>query len=151
MPKKKSFIQNPAELFISGAGEQTQGPAAEPEAQEPPTIRLPGTEPRETKAQIERQDAEPQKIQVTIERQTTEPRTVTLQYTQPEQPPEGYKFNPRFIEKKTKRFNALLKPSLFERVKAAAEETGLSVNDLINQTLEAAFPEKAGEREDNNR
>lgn len=137
MPKKKSFIQNPAELFISGAGEQPQQPETQPEAQEPPTIRLPGTEPREIKAQIERQ--------------TTEPRTVTLQYTQPEQPTEGYKFNPRFIEKKTKRFNALLKPSLFERVKAAAEETGLSVNDLINQTLEAAFPEKAGEREDNNR
>lgn len=140
MPKKKSFIQNPAELFISGAGEQPQqpdtAPETQPEAQEPPTIRLPGTEaPRaETTAPA-----------------ATEPRTVTLQYTQPEQPPEGYKFNPRFIEKKTKRFNALLKPSLFERVKAAAEETGLSVNDLINQTLEAAFPEKAGEREDNNR
>lgn len=138
MPKKKSFTQdNPALAFITGAGEQTQQPETQPEAQEPPTIRLPGTEPREIKAQIERQ--------------TTEPRTVTLQYTQPEQPPEGYKFNPRFIEKKSKRFNALLKPSLFERVKAAAEEAGLSVNDLINQTLEAAFPEKAGEREDNNR
>lgn len=152
MPKKKSFTQdNPALAFITGAGEEPQQPETQPEAQEPPTIRLPGTEPREIKAQIERQDAEPQKIQVTIERQTTEPRTVTLQYTQPEQPPEGYKFNPRFIEKKSKRFNALLKPSLFERVKAAAEEAGLSVNDLINQTLEAAFPEKAGEREDNNR
>lgn len=138
MPKKKSFTQdNPALAFITGAGEEPQQPETQPEAQEPPTIRLPGTEPREIKAQIERQ--------------TTEPRTVTLQYTQPEQPPEGYKFNPRFIEKKTKRFNALLKPSLFERVKAAAEEAGLSVNDLINQTLEAAFPEKAGEREDNNR
>lgn len=140
MPKKKSFTQdNPALAFITGAGEQPQQPDTAPEiqeAQEPPTIRLPGTEaPRaETTAPA-----------------ATEPRTVTLQYTQPEQPPEGYKFNPRFIEKKTKRFNALLKPSLFERVKAAAEETGLSVNDLINQTLEAAFPEKAGEREDNNR
>lgn len=140
MPKKKSFIQNPAELFITGAGAEPQQPETKPdttqEAQEPPTIRLPGTEPPRAE---------------TTAPAATEPRTVTLQYTQPEQPPEGYKFNPRFIEKKTKRFNALLKPSLFERVKAAAEETGLSVNDLINQTLEAAFPEKAGEREENNR
>lgn len=140
MPKKKSFTQdNPALAFITGAGSQPQEPDTAPEireAQEPPTIRLPGTEApgAETTAPA-----------------ATEPRTVTLQYTQPEQPPEGYKFNPRFIEKKTKRFNALLKPSLFERVKAAAEETGLSVNDLINQTLEAAFPEKAGVRKDNNR
>ena len=119
MPKKKSFIQgNPAELFISGAGEPQQ-PDTQPETQEPPTIRLPGTEPE----------------------QKPQPR--------PSKPPKGYKIDPRFIETKSKRFNALMQPSLFERIRAAAEEAGLSVNDLIHQTLEAAFPEKDGESEDN--
>lgn len=122
MPKKKTFTQdNPALAFITtGAEDQPQERDTAPESQEPPTIRRAGTEPR----------------------------TVTLQYTQPEQPPKGYKRDPRFIETRNKRYNALMQPSLFERIKAAAEAAGLSVNDLIHQTLEAAFPEKDGERED---
>ena len=117
MPKKKTFTQdNPALAFISGAG-QPEEPDTTPQPQEPPTIRLPGTEPQ----------------------QKPQPRP---------KPPKGYKIDPRFIETKSKRFNALMQPSLFERIKAAAEEAGLSVNDLIHQTLEAAFPEKDGESED---
>ena len=59
----------------------------------------------------------------------------------PQKPPKGYKIDPKYIEIKSKRFNALLKPSLFERLKRAAGQSGLSVNELINWTLEAAFPE----------
>lgn len=117
MPKKKSFIQgNPAELFISGAGEPEELDTA-PQPQEPPTIRLPGTEPEKQ--------------------------------TQPEPtPPPFFEIKRKPQELKTKRYNALLKPSNFERIRAAAEEAGLSVNEVLNQLIEAAFPERAAERED---
>lgn len=55
MARKKSFIpENPADLFLSGAGEQPQQPDTAPEIQEPPTIRLPGTEPEQTKPERSR-------------------------------------------------------------------------------------------------
>lgn len=56
-----------------------------------------------------------------------------------EQPPEGYKMNPLYIEKKTKRLQLLMQPSLFEKIKEAADENGTSVNDLIHKTLEERF------------
>lgn len=52
--------------------------------------------------------------------------------------PEGYKKNPMFVEKKTRRLQLVLQPSLYERVKAAAERNGSSVNDYIHSLLEEA-------------
>ena len=57
-------------------------------------------------------------------------------------PPEGYKVNPQYIEKKTRRLQLVLQPSLYERVKARAEQSGSSVNDYIHSILEEATREE---------
>lgn len=56
--------------------------------------------------------------------------------------PEGYKPNPLYIEKKTKRVQLVLQPSLFEKVKATAEAKQLSVNEFVHQLLEEATREE---------
>lgn len=50
--------------------------------------------------------------------------------------PVGYKPNPLYIEKRSKRLQLLLQPSLYEKVKARADKQGCSVNDLIHTILE---------------
>lgn len=50
--------------------------------------------------------------------------------------PEGYKRNPEYIEKKTRRLQLVLQPSLYDKVKARAEESGVSVNEYIHSILE---------------
>ena len=50
--------------------------------------------------------------------------------------PEGFKPNPLYIEKKTRRLQMLMQPSLHAKVKEAADEAGLSVNDYIHRVLE---------------
>lgn len=52
--------------------------------------------------------------------------------------PAGYKLNPEYIEKKTRRLQLVLQPSLYERVKANAEKSGTSVNEYIHSILEDA-------------
>lgn len=52
--------------------------------------------------------------------------------------PEGYKLNPLYIEKRSKRLQLLVQPSLYDRIKAQAETEGCSVNDLIHRVLEEA-------------
>lgn len=56
-------------------------------------------------------------------------------------PPKGFRIDPRYIELKSKRYNALLKPSNFDKLKAAAEEAGISVNEALNRLIEAALPD----------
>lgn len=50
--------------------------------------------------------------------------------------PEGYKVNPLYIEKRSKRLQLLVQPSLYDKVKAQAETEGCSVNDYIHRVLE---------------
>lgn len=50
--------------------------------------------------------------------------------------PAGYKPNPLYIEKRSKRLQLLLQPSLYEKVKQRADTQGCSVNDLIHTILE---------------
>lgn len=50
--------------------------------------------------------------------------------------PEGYKVNPAYIEKKTRRLQLLMRPSLYDKLKAKAETEGQSVNEMINSLLE---------------
>ena len=52
--------------------------------------------------------------------------------------PAGYKLNPLFVETKTKRLQLVLQPSLYDRVKARATAEGVSVNEFIHRTLDAA-------------
>lgn len=62
--------------------------------------------------------------------------------TSPAKAPEGYKPNPLYIEKKTKRVQLVLQPSLFDRVKATADAKKLSVNEFVHQLLEEATREE---------
>ncbi len=52
--------------------------------------------------------------------------------------PDGYRVNPLFIEKKSRRLQLLLRPSVYDAVRARAIAEGVSVNDLINTLLEEA-------------
>ena len=53
--------------------------------------------------------------------------------------PEGYKVNPLYIEKRSKRLQLLVQPSLYDKVKAQADTEGCSVNDYIHRVLEEAL------------
>lgn len=53
-----------------------------------------------------------------------------------ETPPEGYKVNPLYIEKKSRRLQLLIQPSLYDKVKARADREGRSLNELIHSILE---------------
>ena len=59
-----------------------------------------------------------------------------------EKPPKGYKLNPLYVETKTKRLQLVLQPSLFERIKAASEAAGLSVNEFCHRILDEATKEE---------
>lgn len=50
--------------------------------------------------------------------------------------PEGYKVNPEYIEKKSRRLQLLMQPSLYKLLKERALEEGTSVNNLIHELLE---------------
>jgi len=56
--------------------------------------------------------------------------------------PDGYKTNPLFIEKKSRRLQLLLQPSLYEQIRAMASSQGVSVNELIHSILETVTKEK---------
>ncbi len=55
--------------------------------------------------------------------------------------PAGYKVNPFYVETKSKRLQFVVQPSLYDRVKAAAKENGLSINEFIHRTLDEATKE----------
>lgn len=55
-----------------------------------------------------------------------------------EKAPEGYKYNPEFIEKKSRRVQSLILPSLYNDAKALSSELGISLNDFINKALAEA-------------
>lgn len=46
--------------------------------------------------------------------------------------PDGYKVNPLFVEKRTKRIQLIMQPSVYERAKAKAEDKGTSFNDYVH-------------------
>lgn len=68
-----------------------------------------------------------------IAERETAPRT--------EDAPEGYKVNPLYIEKRSKRLQLLVQPSLYDKIKAQADTEGCSVNDFIHRVLEDAVKE----------
>jgi hypothetical protein len=55
-----------------------------------------------------------------------------------EETPTGYRVNPLFIEKRSKRLQLLVQPSLYDQIKERADAEGCSVNDLIHRLLENA-------------
>ena len=64
----------------------------------------------------------------------------------PQQPaekaPEGYKLNPFYVETKSRRLQLVLQPSLYDRIKARAKASGLSVNEYVHQLLDEATREE---------
>jgi predicted HicB family RNase H-like nuclease len=58
-----------------------------------------------------------------------------------EKPPAGYKLDPRYVETKSRRLQLVIQPSLYEKVKAGAQASGLSVNEYVHQILENATRE----------
>ncbi|WP_332060213.1 hypothetical protein [Streptococcus canis] len=52
--------------------------------------------------------------------------------------PEGYKLNPEYIEKKSRRVQLLMQPSLYDLLKSRALKEDTSVNNLIHELLEKA-------------
>ena len=59
-----------------------------------------------------------------------------------EKPPEGYKLNPMYVEVKSKRVQLVLQPSLYAKVKAAADAAGVSFNEFCHSLLEEATREE---------
>ena len=53
--------------------------------------------------------------------------------------PKGYKQNPIYIEKKTRRLQLLMQPSLYNKLKARAQNNGCSVNDTLHVILAEAL------------
>lgn len=62
--------------------------------------------------------------------------TPTAAKPQGEQPPQGFKPNPEYIETRSKRVQLLMQPSLYKQLKARAKREKRSVNDLIHSILE---------------
>lgn len=56
--------------------------------------------------------------------------------------PEGYKVNPLYIEKRSKRLQLLIQPSLYDKIKAQADAEGCSTNDFIHRLLEDAVADR---------
>ena len=53
--------------------------------------------------------------------------------------PEGFKINPLYLEKKSRRLQLLMKPSIYDKLKARADREGNSVNDVVNNLIEEAL------------
>lgn len=51
--------------------------------------------------------------------------------------PEGYKLNPEYVEKRTKRVQLVLQPSLYEALRGYSDKLGLSFNDLAHKAFSA--------------
>lgn len=67
--------------------------------------------------------------------------------------PDGYKVNPLYIEKKTRRIQLILQPSIYERAKDMADALGLSFNEYVHRALDeitAADAEELKNRETDN-
>lgn len=115
--KKIDFKANPALSFIT---------APEPEesaeqAQEPPKVSAP----------VQKTD---ESAQESTKANAPVPNSNT--------PPAGYKMNPMYVETKSRRLQLVLQPSLYERVKKAAQNSDLSVNEYVHQILDQATPKE---------
>ena len=58
-----------------------------------------------------------------------------LKSSKDQKAPEGYKINPEYIEKRTKRIQLLMQPSIYEAAKEKAKESGESFNEYIHKLI----------------
>ena len=73
-----------------------------------------------------------------------EPQEIKQTPATKKEAPEGYKINPEYIEVKSKRVQLLLQPSTVDAIKALAKKKGLSMNEAINEAIQA-YLQKEGE------
>lgn len=81
----------------------------------------------------------------TIEAVDGKEQDATIKAPTGEKPPNGYKLNPLYVETKSKRVQLVLQPSLYDRIRAASNAAGLSMNEFCHRILDEATRE---ERED---
>ena len=140
---KKTFRHNPAEQFLSiqtedATAEQTQAESQQPVADDP------AAEAKETVGAVVEQETPAAGTSAAESGSNDAPaETVT-----PADPPARrkrqkkskatveYKLDPRYVEKRTRRLQLVLQPSLYDRVRKRAAADGVSVNDLIHSILD---------------
>lgn len=116
MTPKKSFKRSePALAFISEAEEKPEKSSRASKAKK-------DTEPKPTKKTAPSEASSSRAKPTTKEGKTA---------------PEGYKLAPQYIEKRTRRVQLLIQPSLYEAVKAKASSLGISTNEAIGEALRA--------------
>lgn len=76
------------------------------------------------------------------EEKTEEPAARPRTPSKPKATPREFKLNPEYIETKTRRVQLIMQPSLYDRVKAAADKEGISVNEYIHAILDDATKAK---------
>lgn len=126
---KKSFRENPALQFISIVQEEAAEQAEMTEQEAPAPVEAAKAEqPAAT-----RQDKGPEDVPPAAEKEAAPLATAP--------PPVPMKPDPRFIETKSRRIQLLMRPSLYEAIKARAQAQGTSVNEWIHAVLEGEVGE----------
>ena len=64
---------------------------------------------------------------------------ISIPEEKPDAPPPGYKYNPLYVETKSRRLQLLIQPSLHDKVRDKAQQAGVSVNELVHTILEEAM------------
>ena len=59
-----------------------------------------------------------------------------LSPTGEELPPDGFKYNPKFVETRSKRVQLVLQPSVYAKLKARADKAGVSFNEYCHAIFE---------------
>lgn len=132
---KKTFRHNPAEQFLSiqtedATAEQTQ----EAESQQP-AVDDPAAGAQETPA-AGTSAAEAGSNDAPVETVTQAAPPARRKRQKKSKATVEYKLDPRYVEKRTRRLQLVLQPSLYDRVRKRAAADGVSVNDLIHSILD---------------
>lgn len=140
---KKTFRHNPAEQFLSiqtedATAEQTQEAAQQPVADDP------AAEAQETVGAVVEQEtpaagtsaAEAGSNDAPVETVTQAAPPARRKRQKKSKATVEYKLDPRYVEKRTRRLQLVLQPSLYDRVRKRAAADGVSVNDLIHSILD---------------
>ena len=121
---KKSFKDNPAVQFITGYTEtETETEAIAPETE---------SVSQEAIATMETTEATQAASKPIKQAKGAKPKTPRKRIRVPGQ---GVKY----VETRSRRLQLLIQPSLYESVKARADEESASVNDVIHYILEEEF------------
>lgn len=128
--KSKSYLNNPALQFISTALVDEASASSEPEAPAPVSVNAaPAAEPVRSA-----QNAPVPQYQYAPQMQQSYAQNVPVQEN------TSAKFivpmKPVYVEVRSKRFNALMQPSLYNNLLKIATVNGISVNELMHRVLE---------------